>query len=795
MEGLSDMKEILILAPDRYGYDFIPPEYLPPGKDEYWLRNKQAKKPEVPPGTESRAWRKLKSQELEILIKNENYCSNWDDFLVTDPFNPALIRNSNFYGLIRLGMLRNVLLKHHDFSVPAGIRNSTVISCDIGSDAAIQDCSYISHYIIGDTTILSRIDEMQTTNHAKFGNGVLRDGENEDVRIQIDIMNEAGGRSVLPFADMLPADAYLWAAYRDDRELTEKLTAITQENYGSPRGLYGTIGSGSVRKSSLIIKDAAIGDCAYIKGANKLKNLTIHSSEDEPTQIGEGVEMVNGIVGCGCHIFYGSKAVRFVIGRNCNLKYGARLVHSVLGDNSTVSCCEILNNLIFPIHEQHHNNSFLIASLIQGMSNMAAGATIGSNHNSRANDGEIRAGRGFWPGLSVTLKHSSRFASFVLIAKGDYPYELNIGLPFSLVNNNVKKDRLEVMPAYFWMYNLYALERNSWKAVNRDKRKIKAQHIETDYLAPDTAEEIISALSLMESWMIEASVVPETGSAEAGAPANALTWPPAAETEDPEYDYNPAADEEIPAAGLERHRRGAVILKPRKAWASYRQMLRYYAVKTVLDYFEALPELSYGDFLREMEKPDPEETAGERAAENPEALSPKGGSLLKPGYRAGEWVNLGGQIIPAFRVDEIRRLIREGRLNSWEAVHGSYKKAAALYPLDKVRHGWGTLSFLYEGQRKEFCPGAEFLIGELKALAETQRWITEQVYISRAKDFNDPFRGITYRNKKEMEQVVGKAGDNFFVTLTQEKLARVEASVKALTERLSEATPSGPGGA
>jgi hypothetical protein len=282
-----------------------------------------------------------------------------------------------------------------------------------------------------------------------------------------------------------------------------------------------------------VIKDVAVGEAAYIKGANKLKNLTVLSSQEEPTQIGEGVEMVNGIVGYGCHAFYGSKAVRFVMGRRSNLKYGARLIHSVLGDNSTVSCCEILNNLIFPVHEQHHNNSFLYAAMVQGLSNMAAGATIGSTHTSRANDGEIRAGRGFWPGLSVTLKHSSRFASFVIIAKGNYPYELNITLPFSLVSNNVRKDRLEVMPAYFWMYNLYALERNSWKATDRDKRVVKVQHIETDYLAPDTAEEIIAALARMEGWF-EAAGIPVSSLAQSGLPAQSVEA-----MEDNIYDVDP----------------------------------------------------------------------------------------------------------------------------------------------------------------------------------------------------------------------------------------------------------------
>ncbi len=118
-----------------------------------------------------------------------------------------------------------------------------------------------------------------------------------------------------------------------------------------------------------------------------------------------------------------------------------------------------------------------------GQSNIAAGATIGSNHNSRSADGEIIAGRGFWPGLCVSLKHNSKFASFTIISKGDFPAELNIPLPFALVSNDVTNDRVVIMPGYWFMYNMYALERNAQKYIDRDKRIDKAQHIEYDYLA------------------------------------------------------------------------------------------------------------------------------------------------------------------------------------------------------------------------------------------------------------------------------------------------------------------------
>ncbi|MDR1949814.1 MAG: DUF4954 family protein, partial [Spirochaetaceae bacterium] len=462
----------------RYGYGFIPEEYLPPGKDEYHIRDSQLE--ELYPalgGRRREGYRALTEGEIRALEANRNRCAAWEDVLVRDVFSPELIHDCFFAGRVRVGSLGSGFLRYHDYQLPLGLSYSRIISCDIGDHPAIHHCRYLSHYITGDSVMLSSIGEMDTTNHSKFGEGILKEGEDESVRVWLDPLNETGGRGILPFSDMICADAYLWTVYRDDRELMAAFRRITQESADPRRGRYGVIGHGAVIKHCLIIKDVRVGDAAYIKGANKLKNLTVKSDIRDPTQIGEGVELVNGIIGYGCRVFYGSKAVRFVLGNNCSLKYGARLIHSVLGDNSTISCCEVLNNLVFPAHEQHHNNSFLIASMIMGQSNMAAGATVGSNHNSRGNDGEIIAGRGFWPGLSSTLKHNCRFAGFVLVAKGNYPAELYIPLPFSLVTHDNR--RREVMPAYWWLYNMYALERNSRKFQSRDKREFKTQRIET----------------------------------------------------------------------------------------------------------------------------------------------------------------------------------------------------------------------------------------------------------------------------------------------------------------------------
>ena len=57
------------------------------------------------------------------------------------------------------------------------------------------------------------------------------------------------------------------------------------------------------------------------------------------------------------------------------------------------------------------------------------------------------------------------------------------------------------MPAYWFMYNMYALARNSWKYNDRDKRIDKTQLIEYEFLAPDSINEIVNSIELMKEMV------------------------------------------------------------------------------------------------------------------------------------------------------------------------------------------------------------------------------------------------------------------------------------------------------
>lgn len=701
------------------GYGFIPDEHLPEGCDEYHLRFHQ--------NPRRQPWRHLSTFEVEVLVRNHNTSDDWTRILVTDPFHPELVRHCKFFGLVRIGRLEPWYLEFHNLRLPVGLYDSTIISSDLGDNVAISRVAYLSHYIIGNDAILANIDELATSSTAKFGNGIVKDGEPEQVRIRLEVCNENGGRSILPFDGMLPGDAWIWSRHRDDLLLQQRLLEFTEDLFDGRRGYYGVIGDRSVIKNCSILKDVRIGTDAYLKGANKIKNVTINSSADAKSQVGEGCELVNGIIGHGCRVFYGVKAVRFVMASNSQLKYGARLINSYLGDNATISCCEVLNSLIFPFHEQHHNNSFLCASVFMGQSNMAAGATLGSNHNSRANDGELVAARGFWPGLCVSVKHNSMFAAFNIIAKGDYAHEIRCPFPFALLSLDAAADRLQVMPAYWFAYNLYGLCRNEWKYAGRDGRPDRAQRLETAFLAPDTANEMLDALDILHECVGRSALLASTPGADPSADECRYEGRRRLEADDPALDSMT-----VTAPGIERSRRPTVLLKVRLAYRLYQRMLRHYAMGTLLDNLAANP---------------------------PEPVSDIGGRLPPP--LRSRWVNLGGQLVPETVYNAFREDLRTGRIQGWEQVHAFYRTQSDAYDGHRLAHALGCLSEM------DCLPPEGITAKTLAAFAaevmDTGRWIHQGVLDSRRKDFSNPFRQMVYTNDAEMTAVLGPADENTFL--------------------------------
>ena len=725
------------------GYNFIPEGHLPKGKDEYYLRNQQ--------NNNGIRYRGLSAYEIEVLVRNRNTSDDWNNIRVSDAFNPEQVHNCKFYGLVRVGKLEPFYLEFKNLRRPVGLYNSTIISCDFGDNVVVDNVNYISHYIVGNEVIIVNVNELATTDYAKFGNGALKEGESESLRIWLEVCNENGGRKIIPFDGMLPGDAYLWTQSRDDEKLQNKFREFTIKKFDKRRGYYGVIGDRTVIKNCKILKDVNIGSDAYLKGANKLKNLTINSSAEATSQIGEGCELVNGIIDYGCRIFYGVKAVRFFMASHSQLKYGARLINSYLGNNSTISCCEVLNSLIFPFHEQHHNNSFLCAALLTGQTNIAAGATIGSNHNSRSPDGEIQAGRGFWPGLCVSLKHNSKFASYTILAKGDYPSELNIPLPFSLISNNVSEDTLTIMPGYWFMYNMYALARNSWKYADRDKRTVKKQLIETDFLAPDTINEMITAQGIFETLTGQAWLR-VNGPVENEEEEEAMTGKRLLENADPLL-----TTLEITADGLEHSKRKVQLLKVPACYQLFKELIRYHVAVSLINHIDASGISSFEELKKSLP--------------------------ARPVLSA--WKNIGGQLVRSAEMEKMQDRIRTGKIKNWEDIHLFYKRQADNYQQEKLVHALAALKSTSGTYFNKYTE--QDFTDLLQQSVQTKKWMVEYIYSSRAKDYENPFRMMSYDNADEMNSVVGNLEDNTFIKQEKLSLADYKKRVAQISRKFSAA--------
>jgi hypothetical protein len=373
-----------------------------------------------------------------------------------------------------------------------------------------------------------------------------------------------------------------------------------------------------------------------------------------------------------------------------------------------------------------------------GQSNMAAGATIGSNHNSRANDGELIAGRGFWPGLSVSLKHNSKFASYTLIAKGDYTSELNITLPFSLVSND-GNNQLTIMPAYWFMYNMYALARNSFKYIDRDKRIDKTQYIEYNFLAPDSINEIFSAIGLLKKF-----------TALAYMPGDDISEIELMQAGEEILDEKRSDIREVAAYGFQNAKQPAKIIKAWEAYSIYKELVIFYGVEQVLNFIKAKDIKSFEELQNALPA-------------NPIRSS---------------WKNIGGQLIPEDELNTLLTGIKKDNIKSWDEVHDFYKKNGLLYAEQKLHHAYASLLEVLNVTASEF--NTELFAETVERALETKQWITKSIYESRAKDYENQFRKMSYDSTNEMEEVLGKLDDNVFIQNQEEELSDFRSQANAV---------------
>jgi hypothetical protein len=273
---------------------------------------------------------------------------------------------------------------------------------------------------------------------------------------------------------------------------------------------------------------------------------------------------------------------------------------------------------------------------------------------------------------------------------------------------------------------MFALARNSWKFQQRDKRIRKVQNIEFETFAPDTIDEVFNARRLLEIWTAKASLRRDGKSVDITDQV---------ELKKLGRDILSGKEEvvnklEVLGENMENSRRKVIILKTYKAYHAYGDMLHHYAVKNLLAYFGSHPEATFLTMQKDLKV-----------------------------KRQQEWVNLGGQIMQKDDLQELRSDIGSGKLNSWGDIHDRYNKLWDIYPLDKQKHAYGTLCEFLETDKLTEIQWES----ALNKAVDIQEYICDQVYTSRKKDYDNPFRQATFRNPEEMKAAIGTIDDNSFI--------------------------------
>jgi len=429
-------------------------------------------------------YRRLTTQEIQIL--REQYCKaeNWDTIYVHPEFTTDYIRNVEFSGEIRLGVFNS------DFTLPgglkkhSGIRNACLHNCIVGDNVLIENIqNHIANYKIGDNTLIRNLELMYVEGESSFGNG-----------IELSVLNETGGREVMIHDKLTAHFAYILSFYRHRPLLIQKMQEMVKRYTAHCSSSMGAIGRNVVIRNVGTLKNINIGDCAVVEGARNLENGTISSNEYDPVHIGYNVMMKDFIVCSGSSVEDGTMLTRCFVGQACHLGHTYSASDSLFFSNCQGENGEACAIFAGPYTVTHHKSTLLIAGLFSFMN--AGSGSNQSNHMYKL--GPIHQGimeRGSKTTSDSYVLWPAKIGAFSLVMGRHYRNSDTSSMPFSYLIEC--DDESYLYPGI----NLRSVGtiRDAQKFPKRDKRKDphKLDQINFNLLSPYTVQKMFRGISIL----------------------------------------------------------------------------------------------------------------------------------------------------------------------------------------------------------------------------------------------------------------------------------------------------------
>ncbi|MDD3511188.1 MAG: DUF4954 family protein [Fermentimonas sp.] len=443
-----------------------------------------------------RTHRNITQKEIDVLLSNGTECSNWDLVQVKDGFNPQYIKNTIFSGKIKLGVFEKDFTLSGGLKKHSGIYNAVIHNCTIGDNVLIENIqNYIANYSIGKNSFIQNVDVILVDGKTSFGNGV-----------QVNVLNETGGREV-HINDKLSAHfAYIYSLYRHRPKLIEKMKAITDFYCDKHSSEIGIIGNDCKILNVGYIKNVKIGPYCNITGTMKLKNGSINSNEHAPVYIGRNVIAQDFIISSGSSIAGGSFITRCFVGQACFIDHGYSASDSLFFSNCHGENGEACALFAGPYTVTHHKSTLLIAGMFSFMN--AGSGSNQSNHMYKL--GPIHQGiieRGAKTTSNSFILWPAKVGAFSLIMGRHSQHADTSNLPFSYL---IEKDNSTYISPGINLRSVGTI-RDAKKWPERDMRKDpeKLDCINFNLLSPYTIQKVFAGIEILKNLQFTAGETSE----------------------------------------------------------------------------------------------------------------------------------------------------------------------------------------------------------------------------------------------------------------------------------------------
>lgn len=418
----------------------------------------------------------LQDSQIAQLVKQGCTAATWGNIMVSSGCDLSRIVRTNFVGPVRIGDTGGTRVVD-GVELPNGIYDATLSDCEVGDHVRISRIgSVISNYKIENEVLIEDVAALVADRGASFGNGV-----------ELETINEGGGRVVRIISDLTSQTAYLQGMVRHNRQFSEKLDALVAVKAAEAKQEKGSVGEGARVVHCGTIRNVNIGPKAYLHGAQLLENGTINSCAEHPTEIGEGVQAKSFIVSEGARIEGGAILDKAFVGQAVKMGKQYSAENSLFFANCEAFHGEAVSLFGGPYTVTHHKSTLLIAGIFS-FYNAGSGSNQ-SNHMYKL--GPVHQGvleRGCKTGSFSYLLLEAHIGAFSVVIGKHYSNLDLPNLPFSYIFE--EEGESKVVPGM----NLVSVGtiRDGEKWPKRDGRKApnKRDLIVFDVFSPYTVEKM-----------------------------------------------------------------------------------------------------------------------------------------------------------------------------------------------------------------------------------------------------------------------------------------------------------------